>query len=84
MSSVFYDKPVFNAGFVIAQDTLSTGAQVNSAIGLGIETHPGWSITNLTIADRTISATEATAANIAASLATLIYELGDKGIIKRA
>jgi hypothetical protein len=54
-----------------------------SAIGLGIATSFGWSITNLGAGaeDRAISATDTSAANAHATLATLIRELGKKGIL---
>jgi hypothetical protein len=44
-------------------------------------TASAWTVTNFS-ADRTISATEATAANVAASLATVVNDLIDAGVLK--
>lgn len=54
-----------------------------SAIGTGIATSFGYSITNLgaLAEDRALSATESGAANVAVTLATLIRDLGKRGII---
>lgn len=54
-----------------------------SAIGMGISTNFGYSLTNLgaLAEDRALSATESGAANVAVTLATLIRDLGKRGII---
>lgn len=55
----------------------------NSAVGSGVASgSTGYSLTSFTSADRTLTASEATAANIAATLATLISDLGHRGVIK--
>lgn len=55
----------------------------NSAIGAGATVgNYGWSISNLTTFNHTLSGSESTAATIAKQLATLIYDLAHRGIIR--
>lgn len=48
---------------------------------IGSATALGYTYTNFTTPDRSISATESTAGNIAATLATLVRDLKHRGII---
>lgn len=76
MTAIFKDS---NLGF----NSLSLVDIANSAMGNAVATgNYGWSISNLTAFTHAHSATEATAANTAKALATLIYDLAHRGIIK--
>jgi hypothetical protein len=60
----------------------SSGANVKlEGLALVASTASAWTVSNFS-ADRTISASESTAANIAASLATLVNDLIAAGVIK--
>lgn len=70
MGTNFKDTCVFNSMSIVGG---------NSIVGTISE---GYSITNYTAADRSLSASEATAGNIAATLATVITDLQQQGILK--
>lgn len=73
MTTDFRDKCKFHSISVV-DGTIGTGTvPVSSAIN--------YSITNFSAADRALSATDTTAANVAATVATLISDLAKKGLV---
>ncbi len=63
--------------------SLSIANLANSAMGAAIAVgNEGWSVSALAAYDRTIAGTESGAANVAASLATLVRDLIQVGVLK--
>lgn len=84
MATEFRDTPVFMEGIKVGVQLQSpSGLVLNSVIGLAEVDggFPTYSVSNFTASDNTCSATQSTAAQIAATQATLILELAAKGII---
>jgi hypothetical protein len=69
-----------NVNFFLSQ---SLANLANSGVGNGVAAGDwGWSISNLTAFNHTLSASESGAANVAKALTTLIYDLAHRGLIR--